>query len=184
MGRFQHPDEANKLFSRIRRNNMAKSAIEGALWDLYAKTQDKPLAEVVGGKKSEIAVGAVIAPKSTIESATAEGLTEFIGTGPYKLIEWKADQYVHLTKFEEYQSVNQPASGLAGKKEAFIDDIYFQFVTDASTRLAGIQSGEYDIANAISFDNAEQLATNSDVKNSVDHNGFNGVNTPMRLRTR
>lgn len=118
---------------------------------------------------------AVIAPKSTIESATAEGLTEFIGTGPYKLIEWKADQYVHLTKFEEYQSVDQPASGLAGKKEAFIDDIYFQFVTDASTRLAGIQSGEYDIANAISFDNAEQLSTNSDVKNSVDHNGFNGV---------
>lgn len=118
---------------------------------------------------------AVIAPKSTIESATAEGLTEFIGTGPYKLIEWKADQYVHLTKFEEYQSVDQPASGLAGKKEAFIDDIYFQFVTDASTRLAGIQSGEYDIANAISFDNAEQLATNNDVKNSVDHNGFNGV---------
>ncbi|TQR21432.1 ABC transporter substrate-binding protein [Psychrobacillus vulpis] len=118
---------------------------------------------------------AVIAPKSTIESATAEGLTEFIGTGPYKLVEWKADQYVHLAKFDDYQAIDEPASGLGGKKEAFIDDIYFQFVTDASTRLAGIQSGEYDIANAISFDNAEQLASNSDVKNSIDHNGFNGV---------
>ncbi|MDF2065442.1 o-succinylbenzoate synthase [Bacillus sp. Cr_A10] len=64
---IQHPDEANKLFSRIRRNNMAKSAIEGALWDLYAKTQDKPLAEVVGGKKSEIAVGVSIGIQETKE---------------------------------------------------------------------------------------------------------------------
>jgi len=118
---------------------------------------------------------AVIAPKSTIDSATAEGLTEFIGTGPYKFVEWKSDQYVLLSKFEDYQSLDQTASGLAGKKEAFIDDIYFQFVTDASTRLAGIQSGEYDIANAISFDNVEQLSTNTDVKNSIDHNGFNGI---------
>lgn len=118
---------------------------------------------------------AVIAPKSTIDSATPEGLTEFIGTGPYKFVEWKSDQYVLLSKFEDYQSLDETASGLAGKKEAFVDDIYFQFVTDASTRLAGIQSGEYDIANAISFDNAEQLSTNSDVKNSIDHNGFNGI---------
>lgn len=118
---------------------------------------------------------AVIAPKSTIDSANAEGLTEFIGTGPYKFVEWKSDQYVHLSKFEDYQSLDETASGLAGKKEAFIDDIYFQFVTDASTRLAGIQSGEYDIANAISFDNVEQLSTNTDVKNSIDHNGFNGI---------
>ena len=118
---------------------------------------------------------AVIAPKSTIDSATAEGLTEFIGTGPYKFVEWKSDQYVLLSKFEDYQSLDETASGLAGKKEAFIDDIYFQFVTDASTRLAGIQSGEYDIANAISFDNVEQLSTNTDVKNSIDHNGFNGI---------
>ena len=42
---------------------------------------------------------AVIAPKSTIDSATAEGLTEFIGTGPYKFVEWKSDQYVLLSKF-------------------------------------------------------------------------------------
>ncbi|RKJ31088.1 o-succinylbenzoate synthase, partial [Butyricicoccus sp. 1XD8-22] len=29
---ISHPDEANEKFARIRRNNMAKSAIEGALW--------------------------------------------------------------------------------------------------------------------------------------------------------
>ncbi|TQR21436.1 o-succinylbenzoate synthase [Psychrobacillus vulpis] len=63
----QHPDDVNKLFSRIRRNNMAKSAIEGALWDLYAKTQNKSLAEVIGGQKSEITVGVSIGIQETKE---------------------------------------------------------------------------------------------------------------------
>ncbi|AZU64407.1 ABC transporter substrate-binding protein [Neobacillus mesonae] len=118
---------------------------------------------------------AVITPKEVVEGATEKGLAEFIGTGPYKFVEWKTDQYVHLEKFKDYQSLTTESSGLAGKKEAFLEDIYFQFVTDASTRLAGIQTGEYDVANAIPFDNAEQLEANEDVKNHVNHNGFNGV---------
>ncbi len=118
---------------------------------------------------------AIIAPKEVNEGATEKGLTEFIGTGPYKFVEWKADQYVQLEKFKDYQSLDTESNGLAGKKEAFLDKIYFQFVTDASTRLSGIQTGEYDIANAIPFDNAEQLEANKDVTNHVDHNGFNGI---------
>lgn len=54
---FSHPDEVNEKFRRIRRNNMAKSAIEGAIWDLYAKEKGITLAEALGGKKKEIAVG-------------------------------------------------------------------------------------------------------------------------------
>lgn len=118
---------------------------------------------------------AIITPKEINEAATEQGITEYIGTGPYKFVEWKTDQYVHLEKFADYQSLDSESSGLAGKKEGFVDDIYFQFVTDASTRLSGIQTGEYDIANAIPFDNAEQLEANEDVVNHIDHNGFNGV---------
>src|SRR5699024_1168803 len=47
--------------------------------------------------------------------------------------------------------------GLGGKKEALVKDIYFDIVTDASTRVAGIQSGEYDIAFAIPFESYAQL---------------------------
>ncbi|MFC7392291.1 o-succinylbenzoate synthase [Scopulibacillus cellulosilyticus] len=54
---FSHPDEAGQLFSPIRRNNMAKSAIEGAIWDLYAKQQNLPLAKALGGTKDKIEVG-------------------------------------------------------------------------------------------------------------------------------
>lgn len=54
---FSHPDEVNEKFKRIRRNNMAKSAVEAAVWDLYAKEKGIPLAEALGGAKKEITVG-------------------------------------------------------------------------------------------------------------------------------
>lgn len=52
-----HPDDASKLFSLIKGNNMAKAAIEGAIWDLYAKQQNITLAEALGGTRDKIAVG-------------------------------------------------------------------------------------------------------------------------------
>ncbi|MDW0115504.1 o-succinylbenzoate synthase [Sporosarcina thermotolerans] len=52
-----HPDEVGALFSPIRKNNMAKAAIEGAVWDLYAKRKGIPLAEAIGGNRERIEVG-------------------------------------------------------------------------------------------------------------------------------
>jgi len=101
---------------------------------------------------------AAIMPKEIIDEADAEGVNELIGTGPFEFVEWAQDQYVHYTKFDDYQLLDSPADGLGGKKEALVKDIYFDIVPDASTRVAGIQTGEYDIAFAIAFENYEQLA--------------------------
>ena len=64
---IEHPDEVTLLFSRVRGNNMAKAAIEGAIWDLYAKQKKIPLAKALGGKKSEIEVGISIGIQPTIQ---------------------------------------------------------------------------------------------------------------------
>ncbi|GAK01183.1 LOW QUALITY PROTEIN: O-succinylbenzoate synthase [Geomicrobium sp. JCM 19055] len=62
-----HPEEVSERFAFIRRNNMAKSAVEGAIWDLYAKQQNKPLAEVLGGVAKQIDVGVSIGIKDSVE---------------------------------------------------------------------------------------------------------------------
>lgn len=62
-----HPKEVSERFAFIRRNNMAKSAVEGAIWDLYAKQQNKPLAEVLGGVAKQIDVGVSIGIKDSVE---------------------------------------------------------------------------------------------------------------------
>ncbi|MFP3381559.1 ABC transporter substrate-binding protein, partial [Bacillus sp. SIMBA_069] len=80
-------------------------------------------------------------PKEVIDAATEEGVKEYIGTGPFKFVEWKQDQYILLEKFADYKALSEPANGLGGKKEAKVDRIYFHTVPDAATRVAGLQSG-------------------------------------------
>ncbi|WP_368654978.1 ABC transporter substrate-binding protein [Ornithinibacillus sp. 4-3] len=106
---------------------------------------------------------AAIMPKEIIENASEDGVTEYIGTGPFQFEEWKQDQEIHLTKFADYNPRTEASDGSSGKKEALVDDIHFMFITDASTRIAGIQSGEYDIAESIPYDNVEQLDNDPDV---------------------
>ncbi|MFD1926939.1 o-succinylbenzoate synthase [Sporosarcina siberiensis] len=52
-----HPDEVSSLFASIRKNNMAKSTVEGAIWDLYAKRNKMTLAHALGGQAEKIEVG-------------------------------------------------------------------------------------------------------------------------------
>ncbi|UOF90654.1 o-succinylbenzoate synthase [Fodinisporobacter ferrooxydans] len=75
-----HPDELEPVFANIRRNFMAKAALEGAIWDLYCKQQGIPLSRALGGTKTEIAVGVSIGIQpttkqllETVEKHLAEG---------------------------------------------------------------------------------------------------------------
>lgn len=62
-----HPDEVNKLFAPLRKNNMAKASVEGAIWDLYAKRNKLTLAEALGGAAEKIEVGISIGIQKSTE---------------------------------------------------------------------------------------------------------------------
>lgn len=77
---LEHPDEVSQRLAFIRKNNMAKAAIEGAIWDLYAKRRGLSLARALGGNRTQIEVGVSIGIQpdvqsllDTIESHLAEG---------------------------------------------------------------------------------------------------------------
>lgn len=57
---IDHPDDSEKLFRHFRKNKMAKSAVNSALWDLYAKEQGVPLARALGGTKTKVETGVSI----------------------------------------------------------------------------------------------------------------------------
>jgi o-succinylbenzoate synthase len=84
---IEHPDEVSKRFESIRRNNMAKSALEGAVWDLYAKRNYKPLYKVLGGRKQQIDVGISIGIQPTA-SDLVHVVEGFVNEG-YKRIKVK-----------------------------------------------------------------------------------------------
>lgn len=83
-----HPRDVSGLFKVIRRNHMAKSAIELALWDLYAKQKQVPLAQLLHTEISQpenfpaigrIPSGVVVASKD--EKEALEQTAKFVEEG-------------------------------------------------------------------------------------------------------
>lgn len=99
-----------------------------------------------------------IVPEEEIKGADPEkGLKNFIGTGPYKFVEWKQDEYIHLTKNDEYQSRTEPPSGYAGAKTPVTKDLYFRIVTDPDTRVKGVKTGEYQVVDGVPAEQFKDL---------------------------
>lgn len=105
-----------------------------------------------------------ILPSEVIDGATETGITEYVGTGAYKLDEWKQDQYIHLVRYDDYKPADGAPSGYTGKVSAPTKDIYYQFVTDSSTRVTGFESDEYDIADELPSENYHDFDGNDSVK--------------------
>ena len=85
----------------------AKTLIGGSVFekvdDYTVKlTVNEPSSDIIMVLASPIQFAAIY-PKSVVDSASDEGVKEYIGTGPYKVAEWKQDQYVKLEKNEDYQ---------------------------------------------------------------------------------
>ncbi|WP_368652887.1 ABC transporter substrate-binding protein [Ornithinibacillus sp. 4-3] len=107
---------------------------------------------------------AAIMPEEIVQNSGSDVITEYIGTGPYAFEEWKQDQYIKLVKFDDYQNLDSESSGLSGNKKASIQEITYLITTDSSTRVAGVETGEYDIAIQIPSDEYERLKGTENVE--------------------
>ena len=67
-------------------------------------------------------------------------------------------------KNADFAAVDGDASGFAGKVEAPTENIYYHFVSDHATRIAGVQTGQYDIADSIPIENYDQLEADSNIE--------------------
>jgi peptide/nickel transport system substrate-binding protein len=103
--------------------------------------------------------GLAIMPASIMEGASGEPLPaeSYIGTGPYRFVEFQADRFTLLERFEDYVGVDTPHSGYAGAKPAYLDELEFVPVPDEAARLAGLQSGEYQYLEEIIPDQIEAI---------------------------
>ncbi len=92
---------------------------------------------------------AAIMPASVCADEDSRGFVkEYIGTGPYKFVEWKLNDYILLEKYDDYVPYgdpNKPLDGWAGYKHAYTDKIYLHYVLESATRVAGLQTGQYDV---------------------------------------
>ncbi len=89
---------------------------------------------------------AAIYPKSVIDAAGEGKLKDYIGTGPYKFVSWHPNQYIELDRFDRYVGRTEPADGMAGRRETYLNRIHFIPVPNVQQRLQGVQTGLYDFA--------------------------------------
>lgn len=122
---------------------------------------------------------AAIMPASVIEAAGEDNLDvdQIIGTGPYEFVDWEVDNYIQLKKFDDYQPASDESSGAWGDRTAYVDNVYIYFVTDTTTRLNGLETGEYDIASSIAYTDYATASNMSDI--DLYESNWNSVTITM-----
>src|SRR2546428_2953954 len=106
-----------------------------------------------------------IYPKEIAEKFPPEvKATEWVGTGPFKLAEWKPDQYIRMVRFDAYRSRNEQPNGYGGGKTAWLDEIRWISVPEVATRVAQVETGELEFADDLNLDAYERIRKNPNVK--------------------
>jgi len=96
------------------------------------------------------------------EAAKGANKIAYIGTGPFKFVEFVPDSHVKLERFKDY--VPNPhytkRDGFAGKKEVYLDTVTFRFMPEAGARVAALQSGEVHLVETVDGPTKKRLETN------------------------
>lgn len=96
-------------------------------------------------------VASIVNEKAYTEAGDTYGENP-VGTGPYKFVEWKADDYVSLTRFDEYWD-----------ETAKIKDVLIRIIPESSTRSIEVESGGIDIAVQVAPSEVTRLESNDKV---------------------
>ena len=86
---------------------------------------------------------AIIIPRDLVAEAGEGPIKRYVGTGPYRFVEHRPDQYVRVARFDGYRSPAGAPDGYAGERRAILDEIRFLPVPNATTRLEGVLAGQF-----------------------------------------
>ena len=100
---------------------------------------------------------------SEAQLAQHKQIVQPVGTGPFKLVEWKRGQYIRLERFNDYVARTEKTSGYAGRKVAYLDQILWIPIPDNAVRVLALEKGEIDYAEVIPYEDVTRLKSVKDV---------------------
>jgi len=103
-----------------------------------------------------------------------------IGTGPYRVQEWRDGQFLHYVRFDGYVGRQEPPSGFAGGKVAYLDEIILHYVLDDAVRTAGVQANQYHIAKILNPDLYTRFEADAAFRTRTEPEGFVAANLNKR----
>lgn len=107
---------------------------------------------------------AVIIPEE--DADTEAGKNSFVGTGPYKYVEYVPDSHVKLERFDDYvaDEDHEGIDGFGGKKIPYFDTVTFRVITEPGAQVAALEAGEVDVLEQIPVPAARRLEGNPDIE--------------------
>ena len=92
------------------------------------------------------------------------GEANIIGSGPYKLKLWEPGNRIVLERHEQYSPRSEPGSFLAGGSVPYLDEITWIEIPNEETKIAGLETGEWDLVDGAGLDFYDQLSMNPDIR--------------------
>jgi peptide/nickel transport system substrate-binding protein len=89
-----------------------------------------------------------------------------VGTGPYRLDEFRADSHVRLRRFDAYKpdARYNDIMGFGGRKVACLDSVTFRMMTEPAARTAALEAGEVHAVEDVPAASQKRLRENNAVK--------------------
>ncbi|EIM73549.1 extracellular solute-binding protein [Nitratireductor aquibiodomus RA22] len=92
--------------------------------------------------------GWIASPKNVDEDGNWNE-NQAIGSGSFKLTEWRRGQFVTLERYENYQPLDEERSGLAGDRTAYLDTVRFTIIPDTAASETALFANEIDVLPAM-----------------------------------
>ena len=96
--------------------------------------------------------------------ATELAAEDLVGTGPFRVLEWVPDIELRLGRFEAYVPSPFPMSGIGGARVPYVDEVLMKIVPESGTRVAGLETGEYDIIEGVPLSDVARLSGDEQFK--------------------
>lgn len=86
-----------------------------------------------------------------------------VGTGPFRLLEFVPGSHARLGRFDGYQpnTAFEQRTGFGGYRVACVDTVTFRIVTEASARVAGLETGALQAVEDVPTRSLETLRRNN-----------------------
>jgi len=134
--------------SALGRGILGPRTIEIAVRDRYSVVwRLRAPASVIPYALARWTQAAAIYPAEVAQAAGRRMITDYIGTGPYRLVEWRKGSLIRLARFDQYLPVDRPPSGQAGRRDAYLDELHYFFTPESSVRMVGVEVGDFHYTN-------------------------------------
>jgi peptide/nickel transport system substrate-binding protein len=140
--------ERDGLGQQLMANTAALEAVDAKTVKLTLKNRWGLVLDALGKPSSMVPF---IMPERIAKTPSSEPIKDPIGSGPFEMKrdEWAPGSKIVYVRAATYKPRPEPASALAGGKQAKVERVEWHVIPDAQTALNALQAGEIDIFEEI-----------------------------------